>query len=532
MSITKACRISWKEFTVSDFEIALLDKLSPIIWGGKFTLPIPTLCPEERARQRMLWKNYFYLWKGKCDKTGASIISTFWPKNGYTVYNQASWWNCEWNAMDYGIDIDLSKSISEQFHTILKSAPQMSLDNAYKELENSEYINGNGWSKDCYLISNGNNNERCLYAWTIFYATNVLSSNYVTSSENCSYSDHIWKCYNVHFAFDANECRDSRYIFSCKWSHSLLGCVNLENSSYQILNTPCTKEEYETTLSKLQHNESFCKDFENKFLALGEKIWVQKNITTWSESSTGDFYYDSKNSLECYGVSNLENCAYLYDIISAKDSMDINQWWDNISLSYQAIAVGRNISNIYFSASIWENAQYNFYSFQCQACSYIFGCYGLENKSYCIFNKQYSKDIWEEKVKGIIHSMQITGEWWEFFNPRFALYPYDASYAMDRFPITKDEALKQWFTWSDYESKPEWITKTIPAKKLPFDIREIPDDVLNWAILCEKTGKPYKIQKIELDMYRKFGIPIPHLHPLERIQRFFEWDRRKFTFDF
>jgi hypothetical protein len=76
------------------------------------------------------------------------------------------------------------------------------------------------------------------------------------------------------------------------------------------------------------------------------------------------------------------------------------------------------------------------------------------------------------------------------------------------------------------------VTKTIPAGKLPYDITKIPDDVLNWAILCEKTGKPYKIQPLELDLHRRHGLPISRLHPIERIQKLLQWNNRKFDFDF
>ena len=103
---------------------------------------------------------------------------------------------------------------------------------------------------------------------------------------------------------------------------------------------------------------------------------------------------------------------------------------------------------------------------------------------------------------------------------------------MTLFPLRKEEVISRGLEWSGYESRPEGIQKTIPAEKLPFDIRNIPDDVLHWAILCERTGKPYQIQPLELEMHRRFRLPLPHLHPAERIQKFFAWDKRKFSFDF
>ena len=57
------------------------------------------------------------------------------------------------------------------------------------------------------------------------------------------------------------------------------------------------------------------------------------------------------------------------------------------------------------------------------------------------------------------------------------------------------------------------MEKVIPASKLPTDISSIPDDILNWAIECEVSGKPFRIIKQELEFYRKHGLPIPRRHP-------------------
>jgi len=60
------------------------------------------------------------------------------------------------------------------------------------------------------------------------------------------------------------------------------------------------------------------------------------------------------------------------------------------------------------------------------------------------------------------------------------------------------------------------IMKVIEANHLPSEISEIPDDVLNWAIKCEATNKPFKITKQELNFYRKFKIPCPRKCPDQR----------------
>jgi len=72
------------------------------------------------------------------------------------------------------------------------------------------------------------------------------------------------------------------------------------------------------------------------------------------------------------------------------------------------------------------------------------------------------------------------------------------------------------FNWSDYEAPFPKVEKIISASKLPENITDIPDDILNRAIECEITKKPFKIIKEELDFYRKHNLPIPRKHPDQR----------------
>ncbi len=527
------CRISWKEFEITDQEIALLEKLSPIIGGEKFALPLPTLCPEERRRRRLVFKNYFSLFKGKDTETGEKFISMFPPDTPHIVYSQPRWWGDTWDGTDSGQAWDTTKNIIEQIQDVRIRVPFPALDNAYRDLENSEYINGNGRSKDCYLVSNGNNNEKCLYGWFLFRSNSILDSNYITECENCSHSQHLWKCYDVHYSWDTSSSRNSRYLFSCDGCEYVLGGVRLKNQKYQILNTPCTENEFWVALEKLKTDATFWRDFEKKIQDLISVTGLKKSIITGSVDSTGDFCYDSRNALACYNVWNCEDVAHITDSMDTKDSMDINMWWDNTRLSYDSIDIGINADNIYWSVSCWDGSSYNFYSDKCHACSYIFGCSSLRNASYCIFNKQYSKEDWETTVKQIIKAMIAEWTWGEYIEPKYSPYTYNESYAMEQMPLDKTEAIKLGFRWSDRsEVPPEGITKIIPWERLPESIDSVPDDVLHWAIKCTKTGKLFQIQPLELDMLRRFHMPIPRIHPIERIKMRLEWDQRKFSFDF
>jgi hypothetical protein len=54
-----------------------------------------------------------------------------------------------------------------------------------------------------------------------------------------------------------------------------------------------------------------------------------------------------------------------------------------------------------------------YYSYDCRNCNNIIGCAGLRNKSYCIFNEQYTKESYQEYLKEhplSSYKMQI---WWQ-----------------------------------------------------------------------------------------------------------------------
>ncbi len=533
MPISRTCRISWKEFTITDQEITLLDKLSPIIWGEKFLIPLPTISPEERFRMKLTFKNYFFLFHTIDTLTGENIISGHPPNTPLTVFSLPHWWSDNWDPIQYAKDYDSSLSIVSQVAHIWKVVPVPALDNAYRDIENSDFVNGCGPSKDCYLTSNSAYNEKCLYGWFIFHSTHILDSNNIIECQNCSYSQHLKKCYNIHIGWNNLECRDSRYIFSCDGCQNLLGCVWLRNQKYQILNTACTPEEFESTLSKLRSDPIFRKHFEKNVQGIIRVAWFEPGVLTGSTDSVGDFCYNSRNAYECYNVNNCEDVLYITDSFQSYDSAHISLWWDTTRLSYNSIDVGLNISNVYFSTTCWEGSYYNLYCHKCNNCQYIFGCSWLRDKSYCIFNRQYSKEDWESTVKKIIWQMQKEWTWGEFLDPKYAPFAYNESLGNIFDPLTKNEAQHKWFHWSDREEiTPEGIAKTIPWDRIPDTIDTIPDDVLNWAIRCRVTGKLYMIQRLELEFHRKYGIPLPQIHPIERIKMRFGWDTRTFDFDF
>jgi len=100
----------------------------------------------------------------------------------------------------------------------------------------------------------------------------------------------------------------------------------------------------------------------------------------------------------------------------------------------------------------------------------------------------------------------------------FQLSPfgYNQSIAQEFYPLGQKEAEKIGANWTHYQADFPKAEKIISAEKIPDNISNIPDDILNWAIECEITKKPFRIIKQELDFYRKHNLWVPKRHPNQR----------------
>jgi len=84
----------------------------------------PDISPNERQKVRMSWRNDRVFYNRTCDFSGDKIIAMYPEKTIYPVYHPDIWWSDKWNAMDYALEYDESKSFFEQWQTLLKKVPR------------------------------------------------------------------------------------------------------------------------------------------------------------------------------------------------------------------------------------------------------------------------------------------------------------------------------------------------------------------------------------------------------------------------
>ncbi len=256
----RRCAISGQEFAVYASDDAFYAKISPTFDGKKFPIPRPTLCPEERQRRRLLFRNERKLYKRKCDATGESIISMYSADKTFPVYKQPFWRSDSWSASSYAVDYDPALSFSEQYKKLLHTVPKDALIKEFIRQENSDYTNSAGMAKNCYMCF------EMAFCEDVYNAEHVF---YVKDSADCSYgfqNQQTYECVNcldstkLFYSMLCSQCTDSYFLYSCNNCTSCFMCFNLQNQQYCIGNKQYTKEEYEAQVAAYKKDLVACRE--------------------------------------------------------------------------------------------------------------------------------------------------------------------------------------------------------------------------------------------------------------------------------
>ncbi|PID70174.1 hypothetical protein CSB37_03280 [bacterium DOLZORAL124_38_8] len=524
--IERICRKSGKKFVIAKEDLEFYAKMGLITEENLQDLisrkmndcsGLPTLCPEERQRRRMCWRNERKLYQRKCDSCEKSIVSVYQKSASFPVYCQRCWWEYSWEALDYGRDFNFQRPFFDQFQELSGKVPCVGImnDDGVRS-ENSEYCFNFSYGKNCYLVTTSWHAEDCLYVNNGQHLRDVVDSCNIGNSELSYECINGQKVYNSVYLEDCFSCSDCYFSVDLKSCRHCFGCIGLRNAQYCIFNKSYSEKDYIRLTSELNLGSrkrlNQIKEQARREIA---KFPRRDVLQVKSEDCVGDALFNCKQ-VQGNVIFNGEYCKY-YDGGSdtPKNSYDIlvggaHQWGcESIVPDHTYMVFG--------TMYCWKSNNV-FYSDNCHSCSDCFGCVGLKHKQYCILNKQYTKEAYEELLPKIISHMKQTGEWGEFFPAELSPFAYNETVAQEYYPLTKKEAEKRGYKWKDepINKKYETLKQSFDWSQIPDDIQEVGDDILTKVLFCECSGKPYQIQKAELKFYRKMNLPIPHLHPDER----------------
>jgi len=186
-----------------------------------------------------------------------------------------------------------------------------------------------------------------------------------------------------------------------------------------------------------------------------------------------------------------------------------------VSECYDSVTVDHSQLNFWGVLSV--KSQDLRYTQHCHSSKHLFGCVGLRNASYCIFNKQYTKEEYEKLVTEIIKQMNELPykdamgniyKYGEFYPVEMSPFGYNETFALEQIPLTREEALAKGYKWQDNVQRTTG-KETLQPENIPESINEIDDSILNEILSCITCKRNYKIIPNELIFYKKMHIPIP-----------------------
>ena len=230
------------------------------------------------------------------------------------------------------------------------------------------------------------------------------------------------------------------------------------------------------------------------------------------EDCTGNNIKNSQNCHHCFNVTNSQDCKYLYDVLDATDCQDLNYSLYKPEAAYELCSTLQMKYSAFSYASHYCNSVY--YCDMVNHSHDCFGCIGLDHGEYCLLNKQYTKEEYEELIPRVIEHMQKTGEWGQFFPHTLSPFGYNETVAQEYIPLSKSEVQSRGWKWKDDENEEKNYMG--PAVHIPDHIADIEPSICEEILICEESGKPFKIIPQELNHYKTLGIPLPRRAPAQR----------------
>ena len=526
---TKNCQNCKVDFVIEQDDFNFYEKIK---------VPAPSWCPRCRFLRKISFLNERSLYKRNCDLCGISNVSMYHPDTDVSIYCLDCHTSDKWSGLDYGQNFDFSKTFFEQFLELRNKVPHKALDKNSNTI-NCDYANFCFDSKNVYLSFDVLRGENIKYSKHLFKdCKDCLDCLICKKNDHCYENIQSSYNYNSSFLIESEQCIESHFLFDCNNCVNCCMSNNLRNKSNVFCNKQLTKEEYQKEILSLDLDT-----YSGQLNAKKEFKKITKNVIRRYAhikncvNSSGDFIENTKNCFHSYGLVGAENVKNSFLSMSlAKDSQDLILT-GTAEECYEMIHGGGGINRVLFSFRCGSSSYNLFYCEYCKYCSNCFGCVGLEKKEYCILNKQYTKEQYEELLPQIIKHMNemlyvdksgLIYPFGEYFSTELSPFAYNETLAFEENPLTKEEAQKLGYKWLDKEEK--IYDTTIESNQIADNIKDVPEKICDEVITCPNKGKTetlctfgYKILPDELSFYRQMNLPIPRYCPNCRYYERLKW---------
>lgn len=509
MSYEQICNVTGRIFIISDAEIALRES---------FGVPLPTVHPTERMRELMTWRPQHVLYPYTCGRCGKEGLRGYPPTTRFPKYCKVCYYADGRESPRQ--DVDLDRPFFVQFEELVNKTPRLALS-VTEPVENSDYCNAVTSVKNCYMCFNLGLSEHCMYVQGGMYDKECVDTFAIGNSEiayECMNGGFLYKTYWSQYVI---KCVESYFLYDCEDCMNCFMSSGLRHKQYVFRNEQLAKEEYEQRMRVIDFGsfQTIC-DLSEEYKAIVKSYSKRGLVGIRNENVSGNYLYYCKDTHESYMMEQAERCVNCYNLVNrVEDCLDVCAFGYGLEKIYFCCVIGGGSYNIRYSTIIPDRSKDIEYCIEMRSCSDCFGSVGLRKKQYCILNTQYSQEEYKALKQRIIEHMKETSEYGKFFPKSMSPWGYNETVAQLVMPLTQEEAKSKGFKWFE-KPIPQYTTDQVYAP--PDNIRDIEwNDLAGKVIVCEESGRPFKIVKQEFDFYKTYSVPIPRLHPDVRLKHRF-----------
>ncbi|MBI4598772.1 hypothetical protein HY734_01080 [Candidatus Uhrbacteria bacterium] len=509
----QTCAITGEKWIMTEEEIACYKR---------FNVPPSKYAPETRWKILGAFLIGNQIWYQKHPDTGKTLFTAVHPATGIKVLPDSEWYARDFSSV--ALDYDSQASFFDQLRRLQLQIP-MTAEQRVKDAHNSIALVSLGVEDSYFVLAC--ECKRCYFGVSCSGAEDSAEIVLCESVFKTYNALHSRRLHNCRFIRESADCVNSSFLFDCRNCESCFGATNKRNKKHLFFNEQLTKEEWERRVGAIDLGDrKTLESYVQKFRDLvGVAVWPE-NFNEASPDSMGEYLTDCTGMHACYfGHSNSSNQLW---VAFALDQCAGNAFcFGTFSSSDCYYSVPGTSSQCKFSFE----PRFSFdveYSFGCSHCEHCFGCVGLRNKKFCIFNKQYSEEEYWKRVDELKCAMLDRGEYGEFFPASMS-----SSYYMDAGSTLffgADEEFGRKIGANLFDPASEGAMGAIAEAQevrrqadLPSHVGAyVPDEWVGKPILDGALGRRFAYLRPELAFYKTMQIAPPVTHFVSRIRELYE----------
>jgi len=506
----RTCALTGETWIMTDEEIG---------WYRRFNVPPSKLSPRARLRLLLGFASGLALWWKPHAKTGSPILSFVHPDSPFQVIPDK-----EWMSEDFSRDESFLDSSQPFFPQMLKLAHSVPVgacrdDGSNKNCFGVDYIN----SENSYMVFSLCGAKNCFYPALALYSEDSVDVTNTKNSQQCYHTNRVNKMFRCAFSFECRDCLNSIFLFDCRNCEFCFGATNARNKKYLWFNEQLAEDEWKKRRAEVDLScYSVLIEYQEKFNALvRDSVWPE-NFNVGSDDCRGEYIEDSTRCDNCYWLGKSTDLYWCWVSEEHRDCA-FSAWtgWGGDSY-YTCDVVGGG--PLRFCFRCWRCVEME-YCMDCYDCEFCFGCVGLKKKRFHIFNKEYSKEEYWQKVDELKCAMLDRGEYGEYFPASFSENGFE--YAMyDAFFGYSEKDLEQYQAPRFDPRRGAVVSASGNNDSQPIDINSIPDCLsqideatfVGKPILDPVLGRPFSVVAGEMAFYRSQGYSFPREHFLRRLK--------------